>query len=56
LPPAAARCDLVIPDDLRDHPVVQILLDALHSRRLGRELASLPGYDASVTGRRIASI
>jgi molybdate-binding protein len=56
LPLATARCDLVIPEDLCEHPVVQILLDTLQTRRLCRELAALPGYDASVTGKAIARL
>jgi molybdate-binding protein/DNA-binding XRE family transcriptional regulator len=52
----AARCDLVIPEDLLDHPTIRILLDALHSHRLHREIGSLPGYDSSVTGQLIAEV
>ena len=56
LPLTAARCDLVIPEDLCDHPVMEIVLDTLQSQRLCRELATLPGYDASVTGKAIATL
>jgi putative molybdopterin biosynthesis protein len=56
VPITAARCDLVIPEDLLDHPTVRILLDALNSRRLHREMGSLPGYDSSVTGQLIAEL
>jgi len=55
VPLTAARCDLVIPADLFDHPVMGVLLEALNSRRFSRDLASLPGYDASPTGKAIAT-
>lgn len=51
---AAARCDLVIPLDVRDHPTIRILLDVLQSAALRREIDTLPGYDGSVTGKVIA--
>jgi len=56
VPITAARCDLVIPEDLLDHPTIRILLDALQSHRLRREMDSLPGYDSSVTGQLIAEL
>jgi molybdate-binding protein/DNA-binding XRE family transcriptional regulator len=52
----AARCDLVIPADLLDHPTILILLDALQSHLLRRELDALPGYESSVTGQLIAEL
>ena len=56
VPITAARCDLVIPEDLLDHPTIRILLDALQSHRLHKELDCLPGYDGSVTGQLIAEL
>ncbi len=56
VPITAARCDLVIPEDLLDHPTIRILLDTLQSHRLHREMDSLPGYDSSVTGQLIAEL
>jgi putative molybdopterin biosynthesis protein len=53
---AAARCDLVIPGDLDTHPTIKILLDALQSKALRKEIDSLPGYDGSVTGKIIAEL
>ena len=55
VPIAAARCDLVIPDDLvGSHPTIKILLDVLQSSALRKEIDALPGYDGSVTGKMIA--
>lgn len=54
VPLAVTRCDLVIPGDLQDHPGVAALLNVLQSAGLRRELESLPGYDASLTGTIIA--
>lgn len=56
VPIAAARCDLVIPADLGDHPTIRILEDVLQSSVLRKELAALPGYDGSVTGNIIAEL
>ena len=56
VPITAARCDLVIPEDLLDHPTITILLDALQSHRLCKEIGTLPGYDSSVTGQLIAEL
>jgi len=54
VPIETVRCDLVIPNDLVDHPVVSIVLDTLHDRRLRDELRALPGYESSRTGSVIA--
>jgi molybdate-binding protein/DNA-binding XRE family transcriptional regulator len=54
VPLTAVRCDLVIPYDVISHPTIDIILDVLQSRTLRRELQSLPGYDASFTGKTIA--
>jgi molybdate-binding protein/DNA-binding XRE family transcriptional regulator len=56
VPVTSARCDLVIPGDLLDHPAISILLDALNSHRLRKEISSLPGYESSVTGQLIAQL
>jgi putative molybdopterin biosynthesis protein len=54
VPLTAVRCDLVVPQDVIEHPTIQVIMDVLQSRDLRRELQSLPGYDASVTGKLIA--
>lgn len=56
VPIAEVRCDLVIPGDMLEHPTIRIILDVLQSRALREEIASLPGYDSSQTGRTIAEI
>lgn len=56
VPIAAARCDLVVPDDTSGHPTVKILLDVLQSAALRRDIEALPGYDGSVTGKLIAEL
>lgn len=56
VPITAARCDLVIPGDLGDHPTIKILLDVLQSASLRKEIDSLPGYEGSVTGKTIAEL
>jgi molybdate-binding protein/DNA-binding XRE family transcriptional regulator len=54
VPLAAARCDLVIPEDLTDHPTVGVLLDVLQSARLKKEIDTLAGYESTATGDTIA--
>lgn len=56
VPIEAARCDLVVPCDLMNHPAIRIILDTLHTRRLREDLASLAGYDSSHTGEVIAEV
>ncbi len=56
IPIASARCDLVIPADMLDHPTIKIVLDVLQSAALIQELAALPGYDAGITGNTIAAL
>jgi molybdate-binding protein len=56
IPIKTVRCDLVIPDDLVDHPSVRIILDILQTQSLHHELSTLPGYDASHTGKLIAKV
>lgn len=47
------RCDLIIRQEFLDLPAVQILLDVLQTKALRRDLASLPGYESSATGKII---
>jgi putative molybdopterin biosynthesis protein len=56
VPVATARCDLVIPDDLENHPTIRVLLDVLQSKALQREIDALPGYEGSITGKIIAEL
>lgn len=50
------RCDLVIPSDLIAHPGVAAALDIIQTRTFREELACLPGYETSDTGRIIAEL
>jgi putative molybdopterin biosynthesis protein len=56
VPITAARCDLVIPNDVLTHPTVKILLDVLQSAALRNEIDAIPGYGSSVTGNTIAEL
>lgn len=56
VPIQAVRCDLVIPYDLLDLSAVKILLEVLQSHAMRKELSSLPGYDASSTGKLIGEV
>lgn len=56
VPIASARCDLVIPHDLLDHPAVKIIMDSLQTRNLREELYALPGYDPSSMGMLIGEV
>lgn len=56
VPIQVARCDLVVPDDMSDLPAMRILLDALQSGELRKELRALPGYESSSTGSVIAEL
>jgi molybdate-binding protein/DNA-binding XRE family transcriptional regulator len=56
VPIQAVRCDLVIPYDLLDLAAVKILLDVLQTHAMRKELSSLPGYDASCTGKLIGEV
>ena len=47
------RCDLIIRQEFLDLPAVQILLDVLQTKALRLDLATLPGYESSVTGKII---
>lgn len=56
VPIQVARCDLVVPDDFAGLPAMRILLDALQSGELRKELRALPGYESSKTGSVIAEL
>ena len=56
VPMTVARCDLVIPEDMVSHPSVKVLLDVLQSSSLKKEISTIPGYDGSITGNRIADL
>jgi molybdate-binding protein len=56
VPMEAVRCDLVIPTDLLELKAVKVLLDLLQSRALRDELAALPGYESSHTGRVVGGV
>jgi len=56
VPVTAARCDLVVPNDFLGHPTIKILLDVLQSAVLRNEIDAIPGYESSVTGKRIADL
>ncbi len=50
------RCDLIIGHEFTEHPAVQVLLDVLQTHAFRRDLASLPGYEATMTGTVIGEI
>jgi len=50
------RCDLVIPQDLMEHPAIRLIIELLQTRGLREELTSLPGYDSSCTGMVIGEV
>lgn len=56
VPLETVRCDLVIPSDLLEFAGIKILLDVLQTRSLHKEIAALPGYDASCTGKIIGQV
>jgi putative molybdopterin biosynthesis protein len=56
VPIAGVRCDLVIPEDILDHPIVKVILDTITSKAFRLELESLPGYESSQTGKIISSL
>lgn len=56
VPLAAVRCDLVIPDDLLEHSTIRIMLDVLQTRALRNEIASVPGYETSLSGNLIDTL
>jgi putative molybdopterin biosynthesis protein len=56
VPITAARCDLVVPNDMTDHPTVRVLLDVLQSAPLRREIDAIAGYESTATGDTIAEL
>jgi putative molybdopterin biosynthesis protein len=56
VPIEAVRCDLVIPSDLLELAAIKVLLDVLQSSALRNELAALPGYESSYTGKVIGDV
>lgn len=56
VPIQVVRCDLVVPEDLVNHPSMQILLDTLQNGKFRQELGALPGYESSRTGSVIAEL
>ncbi|MFO8086152.1 MAG: substrate-binding domain-containing protein [Desulfobacterales bacterium] len=56
VPFASVRCDMVIPDDMLDHPIVKVVLDTITSEAFRLELGALPGYESSQTGKIITSL
>ena len=56
VPLTSVRCDLVIPDDMMNHPTVEILTDILQSSALQNEINAIPGYESSATGKVIATL
>ncbi|MCJ8499806.1 substrate-binding domain-containing protein [Desulfatitalea alkaliphila] len=56
VPLATTRCDLVIPDDMTEHPTIKVLLDVLQSAPLRREIDAVPGYASTATGDTIAQL
>lgn len=56
VPLLSANCELVLPQDLLEHPAMKILLDTLQTRALRDELKALAGYDVKSTGSIIAEI
>ena len=56
VPITAARCDLVVPNDLLVHPTIKIMMDVLQSTALKKEIDAIPGYESSVTGNVIAEL
>jgi putative molybdopterin biosynthesis protein len=56
VPLISANCELVLPQDLLEHPAMKILLDTLQTRALRDELKALAGYDVESTGSIIAKI
>lgn len=53
VPLAEVRCDLVIPADMAEHPVIQLILETLQSKSLRSELEHLSGYNPIQTGSTI---
>ncbi|MBE7489679.1 helix-turn-helix domain-containing protein [bacterium] len=56
IPLTQVHFDLVIPRDFLDHPAISMLLDLLETRAFRMELAALPGYDITNTGKILEEI
>ncbi len=56
VPVETVRCDLIVPDDLMDHPTIRIMLDTLQSRALREEIAAIPGYESTTIGNLIDTL
>jgi len=56
VPMAAARCDLVVPGDMMDHPTVKALLDVLQSSHLRNDIDAIAGYQSTAMGNTIAEV
>ena len=56
VPLTSVRCDLVIPDEMMNHPTVEVLTDILQSSMLQNEINAIPGYESSATGKVIATL
>lgn len=56
LPIQFVRCDLIIGHEFLEHPAVKILLDILQTGALRKDLASLPGYEATMTGTVVGEV
>ncbi|MBI9077770.1 MAG: helix-turn-helix domain-containing protein [Desulfatibacillum sp.] len=54
VPIVEVRCDLVIPADIKEHPAIRCMLDAIQSRNLREEISLLRGYHPGQTGNIIA--
>ena len=56
VPLESARCELVVPKDILDHPAMRILLDSLQTRQLRSDITALAGYEAESTGSIITEL
>jgi molybdate-binding protein len=56
VPITAVRCDLVVPNDMTDHPTIRVLLDVLQSAPLRRKIDAIAGYESTATGNTIAEL
>ncbi len=56
LPIQFVRCDLIIGHEFLEHPAVKILLDVLQTGALRKDLESLPGYEAAMTGAVVGEV
>ncbi|MCI0439842.1 MAG: helix-turn-helix domain-containing protein [Chloroflexi bacterium] len=56
VPISDVRFDLIIPQDITEHPAVSAMLEVMQSRALREDIQALPGYDVSMMGAVIAQI